>query len=397
MGTAISTSGVRAAAALFTVLSGPMLVGVPAARAKVGPRVTIAVYGDSIVEGYSIPDVLRDALIPRLDAGLASTGGFEVAGDGLIPATAFRWHFNRYTVSGLEPERPDAWDLSGVGASSFGVDGPSGYSAVAVSPQATATAPIDAPEVAVLFTKFAGSGVFTVTAGAETFAIDARSTGPPAPSEQWITVPAGAHTLTVHGPSSGSVIFDGVIVRAPVTPGRIGVEVENLGHGGHVLTQDSAPRIIASLRQQRFDISVFLSATLWAFRAAAGDRRYETLYANELRARVGLVRAYGGLCLIADSSPLPLPAAVLARFAAIDRQVAREQGCAYTGILAHLWNAMTAFRTGATLIDDIHPRASGYRLMARALVPRLVELVRQRVRSRSSHAPGPGPGPGGPL
>jgi lysophospholipase L1-like esterase len=391
MGTGKATSGARVAAALFTVLFGLMLVGVPTAGAKVGPRVTIAVYGDSVVEGYSIPDVLRDALIPRLGDDLAGVGGFEVAATGLIPVTAFRWHFNRYTVDGLDAPRPDAWDLFGVGAATFGVDGPSGYSAVAVSPRATATTAIDAPLVAVLFTKFAGSGVFTVTAGGKTFAIDARSSGPPTPSEQWITVPPGAHTITVHGPSSGSVIFDGVIVRAPVTPGRIGVELENLAHGGHVLTQDSGPRIVASLRQQRFDISVFLSATLWAFRAASGDRRYETLYANELRARVGLVRAYGGLCLIADSSPLPLPAVVLARFAAIDRQVARERGCAYTGALAHLWSAATAFRTGTTLIDDIHPRALGYRLMAEALAPRLVSLVRQRVRTRTRT-----PRPGGP-
>ncbi len=41
---------------------------------------------------------------------------------------------------------------------------------------------IDGPFVAVLFTKFNGSGIFTVTAGSQTYSIDARSIGPPTPS-----------------------------------------------------------------------------------------------------------------------------------------------------------------------------------------------------------------------
>ena len=37
---------------------------------------------------------------------------------------------------------------------------------------------------------------------------------------------------------------------------------------------------------------------------------------------------------------------------------------------------------GMTLIDGVPPRAPGYRLMADALVPQLIKLVRQRVRTR---------------
>jgi hypothetical protein len=379
MGTATSNCPRRLAAVLVAVLAG-LLVGAPAAaQAKVGPRVTIGVFGDSVVEGYTIPHFLEDSLVPQLRAGLVRTGGFESPGVGLIPASVFRWKFNQYTVAGTsELPRPDAWTLSGFSAKFPGPDGLSGYSAIALSPSVTATAPIDGPYVGVLFTKFAGSGVFSVTAGGQNFPIDAGSTGPPAPTEQWITVPPGTKSITVNGPSTGSVIFDGVIVRGPVTPGHIGVEVENLGHMGHRLSQDSAPRILASLVQQRFDISVFLSAYIWEF-AADGTKGY----AAELRSRIKLSRSYGGLCMVVDPSPLPPElGSLIASFQAVDRQVAKQEGCVYFGGLAHLWNPVTAVKTGMTLIDGVHPRAPGYRLMAQALVPQLIKLVRQRVRTR---------------
>jgi lysophospholipase L1-like esterase len=387
MGTAIKLNCTRRlAAALVAVLSGLLLAGAPAhGQVKVGPRVTIAAYGDSVVEGYTIPHYLRDSFVPQLRQRVAQVGGFELGGTGLIPATIFRWNFNKYTVAGTsQVPRGDAWTLAGLSAKVPGPDGLSGYSAIALSPSVTASAPIDGPFVALLFTKFVGGGVFTVTAGGQTFSIDSGSIGPPTPTEQWITVPPGTKTITVHGPATGSLIFTGAIVRGPVTPGHIGVEVENLGHMGHRLTQDSAPRIIAALQQQRFDISVFLSSYIWEFAAAGGGNKFEQGYASELRNRVRLVRSYGGLCLIADPSPLPpiLGPKVIARFVAINRQVASEMGCAYTSALVHLWNPLTAVKTGMTLVDGVHPRAPGYRLMANALAPILAKMVRDRVRTR---------------
>jgi hypothetical protein len=374
----------RRLVALLVMLAATVLLAAPGAGAAVGPRVTIGVYGDSVVEGYTIPHYLQNSLVPRLRTGLAADG-FEANGIGLIPASVFRWHFSKYTVAGTaEVPRADAWTLSGFSAQYPGPDGPSGYSAIALSPQVTASAPIDpaAPFVAVLFTKFMGSGVFTVTAGGQTFSIDARSTGPPTPSEEYITVPPGTKTITVHGPSSGSLIFDGVINRGPVTPGRIGVEVENLGHMGHRLTQDSAPRILQSLLQQQFDISVFLPAYIWEFAAAGGGSKYEKGYQQELENRIGLVKTYGGLCLIADPSPLPaVLGSVIPRFAAIDRRVAKAEGCVYTRALSHLWNPATAVKNGITLVDGVHPQSPGYRLMANALVPILQKMVRDRVRA----------------
>jgi len=374
----LARRGSRAAGTLAAVVSGLLFAGVCVADADVGRRVTVGVYGDSVVEGYTIPDFLRTSLVPQLRAGLTRAGGFQSGGSGLIPMSPFRWHFSDYTVAGKDAVRPDAWILDGF--NSTGVDGPSGYGAIASASTATATAPIDGPIIDVLFTKFPGSGVFTVTAGSRTFTIDARSSGPPTSTEQLITVPTDARTITVHGPSSGILVFNGVIVRKAVGAGRVGIELENLGHMGQTLEAISAPRILATLRQQRFDVSVFLTAYLWELRAAGGDKQYEAAYARELRARAGLVRGYGGLCLIADPSPLPVAASISSAFAAVDRRVAHDEGCAYTGALTHLWDAASGVRTGITLIDGVHPRASGYRLMTAVLVPELIKLIRARVR-----------------
>lgn len=388
MGTAKTNCIRRSTAVLVAAIAGCALAAVPAADAVVGPRVTIAMYGDSVTEGYTIPHYLRDSLVPRIRAGLTKVGGFETPGVGLIPASVFRWHFNKYTVAGTnELPRLDSWTLSGFSAMNPGPDGLSGYSAIALGPTVTASAPIDptAPFVAILYTKFAGSGVFTVTAGGQSWSIDANSTGPPTPTQQWITVPPGTTSINVHGPATGSMIFDGVINRGPVSTGRIGVEVENLAHMGHRLSQDFAPRIISALLQQRFDISVFLSAYIWEFAAAGGGNKYEKGYASELHNRIGLIKSYGGLCLVADPSPLPLALGpVIARFQTIDRQVAERSGCVYTKALAHLWNPSTAVARGITLVDGVHPRSPGYRLMADVLVPMLVKMVRERVRTRGS-------------
>jgi hypothetical protein len=373
--------GVVAVAVAVAVAAAGLAAAAPVAGGKVGRRITVAVYGDSVVEAYTIPGYLRHGFVPALGAAVARAGGFEPGGAGLIPMTPFRWRFNRYTVFGGERPAAGGWVLAGY--ASHSLDGPSGYSALATSPQASATAPIDAPDVAVLFTKFAGAGRFTVTAGASSWTIDAGSTGPPAPTEAWLTMPAGARTITVHGPSGGSLVLDGVISRRPVTAGRVQLEMENLGHMGHTLSDDSEPRIAASLTAQRFDVSVFAADYIYQYSAqydAPHRTRHEADYVGALRAHAGRVRAYGGLCLIADSSPVPLGATVLAQFAAIDRREARSLGCAYTSALGRLWNPATAVREGLTLIDGSHPTGAGYARIAAALTPAVLRLVRARLR-----------------
>jgi lysophospholipase L1-like esterase len=341
--------------------------------AGAGRRVTIAVFGDSVAEAYTVPDFLQRGLVPQIESSLVGAG-FERGGVGLIPVTPFRWHFNRFVPYTVGPAPGDGWLLIGYGLA--GTDGPSGYSGLASSPAASATAPISDPLVGVLYTKNTSSGEFTVTAGSSTWTIDAHSTGPPTPTETWLVMPAGASAITVHGPASGTLLFDGVVGRRPVGAGRVQVEVDNLGHMAHLLGRDYSSRVAASLTEQRYDISVFMGAYLSELIAASEPDDYrETQYATALREHAALVRSYGGRCLIVDPSPIPVPPKIAARYAAIDRRAAREDGCAYSGALARLWKSETSVRQGLTLNDDIHPTAAGYALIVRALRPELEKLV----------------------
>jgi lysophospholipase L1-like esterase len=343
-----------------------------------GRRVTIAVFGDSVAEAYTVPDFLSRGLVPQLETAFVADG-FERGGVGLIPVTPFRWQFNHYVPVSLGPAPADGWLLIGYGLA--GTDGPSGYSGLASTPAATATTPISDPLVGVLYTKSTASGPFTVTAGGQTWTIDAHSTGPPTPTETWLVMPAGARSITVHGPTSGTLLFDGVVGRRPVGAGRVQVEVDNLGHMAHLLGRDFSSRVAAALTEQRYDVSVFLGAYLSELLAASqpGDFR-ENQYVTGLREHAGLVRAYGGRCLIVDPTALPIPPVIAARYASIDRRAAKEDGCAYSDAISGLWSSSTSVARGLTLADDIHPTAAGYRLIVRALEPELVALVRGVVR-----------------
>ncbi|HWH09986.1 MAG TPA: SGNH/GDSL hydrolase family protein [Solirubrobacteraceae bacterium] len=359
----------------------------PAATA--GPRqpVTIAVFGDSVVESATFPGFLRYGLIPELRTHLGRTAGLVLGGEGFVPAYPLRWTFHGGISPGNGPPGPTGWLVSGYGSRVPGRDGLSGYSAITRSSRATATTAIDAPYVDVLFDRSAAAGVFSVTAGGRTFVIDAHGTGRSTPADEWITVPASARTVTVHGPTSGVLTFDGVIVRGRIPAGRIGVEIENLGHSGHYLATDSNPRNLAGLRAERFDISVFMASYKRELDAAAGDpAASEAAYATELRERVGLARGTGGACVIAAPSPLPVPPSVTSAFDAVDRRVAGDDGCTYTSALSALWDPATAVKTGLTIVDGIHPAAAGYRLIARALAPVLASLVHKRAGTGGGRA-----------
>ncbi len=366
-------------AAFVTLAAGPAGL-VDRASAHTGPRVTVALYGDSVVEAYTVPHFLQNGLSPLLEDGLVAAG-FSRGGSGFIPATPFRWKLkNKFAIGGMgNPQPPDGWLLNGFGTQT-GLNGPSGYSARAISPQATATAPIDAPTVAVLYTKYAGGPTFTASAGGQTWAISTNSTGPAQPTELWLDVPAGATTLTITGPESGQFIFAGAISRRPVVPGTVQTEVEDLGHMGHLLGQDLTQLVQESIVQQQFNVSVFLGGYLYAEEAnSQNTARRAREYQSNLRKYVDLIRTYQGKCLIADPSPLPVPASLVGRFNAIDRSVARAGGCTYTSALSHLWSPATSVARGLTLVDGIHPTAAGYRLIVKALMPALKRLVRASV------------------
>ncbi len=348
-----------------------------AATGHNGPRVTVALYGDSVTEGYTIPNFLTNSLAPQLQDGLVRSG-FSRGGTGFIPATPFRWKFKPTLVIGGTGKQPaKGWLLNGFGTQA-GTSGLSGYSALAIAPTATATAPIDAPTVAVLYTKYVGGPTFTASAGGQSWTIDTSSIGSPQPTETWLTVPAGATTLTITGPPSGELIFDGAISRRPVVTGTIQTEVEDLGHEGHLLGEDLRTLVGDSIAQQHFSVSIFLGGYLYITEAAAGSaNRRAKQYSNAIQNYADLVRTAGGSCLIADPTPLPAPAKLIARFDAIDRNIAASSGCAYTSALSHLWSAQTAVAKKLTIIDGIHPAAAGYRLIVKALLPSVAKLVRQ--------------------
>jgi lysophospholipase L1-like esterase len=326
-----------------------------------------------------VPDFLQDGLSPLLEDALVKAG-FPRGGTGFIPATPFRWTLKRsFVIGGMGSQPAKGWLLDGFGTQS-GLDGLSGYSALAESPAATATAPIDAPTVAVLFTKYRGGPNFTASAGGQTWTISTNSSGPPQPTQVWLTVPAGSKTLTITGPDYGRFVFDGAISRRPVAPGTVQVEVENLGHMGHLLGQDLSQLVAESIVQQRFNVSVFLGGYLYIEEAnAQSENTRAKQYSAALHRYINLIRTYGGQCLIADPTPLPAPAKLVARFDAIDRTVAQAEGCTYSGALTHLWSASTSVAKGLTLVDDIHPTAAGYRLIIKALMPALTKLVRASV------------------
>jgi hypothetical protein len=340
--------------------------------------VTVAVFGDSVAEGYTIPHYLRDGLVPQLRRAMAPLG-FAAGGVGLIPATPVRWHFNAAATNGaIAPV--DGWQLFGYGTQP-GLDGPSGYSAVTTSPLASATATVTDPHIEVLYTTTPDPGGFTVTVPGRAWTIDTFRPGPPVDSSTQIVLPPGTQELTVHGPNSGSLTFEGVVARRDPVPGPAQVEIDNLGHAGKLPDSDLAPRVQQSLVAQRYDVSVFLFGYIGALLASPFER-YRYQHSMILRGR--LARAGGGQCVIAAPTPMPVPAGVLGHLATIDRRIARRTGCAYTSVLSRLWpSPVAAERRGWVLADDIHPTAAGYRLVARALAPMIARLARPRGAGRA--------------
>ena len=79
-------------------------------------------------------------------------------------------------------------------------------------------------------------------------------------------------------------------------PGRIQVEVSNLAHAGNLPSTSLAPRVIASLRRERYDVSVYLWGFLGELVAKSGKDRQT--YTRALLERARIARAGHGQCLI---------------------------------------------------------------------------------------------------
>jgi lysophospholipase L1-like esterase len=339
-------------------------------------RVTVALFGDSTTQGYHLAHPLRDGLAARLSGELARRG-YARGAQGLVPAMPQRFAFNAVSPFGAVRPARNGWLISGYSWKA-GAAGPSGYSAYTISPRATARTTVDGSQVQVLYEAAPFAPAFTVTAGSASWTID-PALQPAGPASTSLDLPAGARTVTVHGPvQPGPMAFDGLVVHRAARPGRTQVEISNLGHAGHGPGADLNARTVSELRAQAYDVSVLF----WAPLAEIFDPHpgpVQASYVSSLLQRARLARESGS-CLIVGAYPLPTPRAVTARVRSADRAIAAQAGCAYTSALSRLWNARTAIRRGWVILDGVHPTPRGYRRIARALAPALARLVRAAAR-----------------
>ena len=342
-------------------------------------RVTVALFGDSVTQSIMIPDFVQDGLGGQLQDQLTSLG-FQPGGLGFVPAAPYQFSFNADELLDEQPTPTGGWATVGYGKA-IAQDGPSGYSAITPWPQATASLSVPNPDVDVLYTSTSSDCPFTVTAGAESWSIDTYLPGPPVAAQVAITLPVSGAVLTVHGPSCGQLTFDGIVAEQPVAPGAVQIEIDNLGHAGHLPWADFQPRVREALIEQRYDLSVFM----WGYIAELlADRATIAPYLGVMEARAKIARMNGGSCLIVQPAPIAVSTASVALVKREDETVAAREGCMYTTVLAHLWpNAGWAEQHGLLLVDGVHPTAAGYTEIARALAPVVASLVRGRP-SRSS-------------
>jgi hypothetical protein len=353
---------------------GVALSGSASRRPATG-RVTVAVFGDSVVESLLVRNYLERGLVPQLERAVWSLG-FAPGGVGLIPALTFRWHFSHVAPFGATSIPRHGWATNGFMFLPGG-EGPSGYSARASSPLATATVAVSDPEIEVLFTSTSVACSFKVSAAGRMWTIDTFRHGPATDTGTWITLPAGRHELAIHGPSCGRLVFDGVVARRPLQPGKVQVEVDDLGHSGELPYFHFGPPVQQALIGQRYDISVFLYGYF-----GEGLGGHWARYLRAVTARARIAREHGGRCLIVQPTPIAVPQSSVTIVSGLDRTAARREGCSYTTVLAHLWsNAATAERRRLIFTDGIHPTAAGYKLIAHALAPVIAQMVRARVQS----------------
>jgi hypothetical protein len=363
--------------ALLAVALAVVVTPTAGAARRPGTRVTIGLFGDSVTESLLVPNFLKEGLAPQLDQAEAGLG-FVAGGAGLIPAAPYRWHFSKWAQYSVRPIPTNGWLTIGYGAASPGIDGPSGYSAVATSPLATATVAVSDPDVEILYTSSTVPCTFTVSAAGHTWTINTYRSGPAIDTETPIVLPSGRHELTVHGPSCGALSFDGAVAERPVPPGQVQVEVDNLGHSGELPWVSFSTRVQESLIEQRYAISVFLYGYIGE---VVGSPQQLKPYVSTLEARARIAREHGGACLIVAPTPIEVPKAAVTLVSKMDRTAAREAHCTYTTALTHLWSSPAAAEAkGLVLVDGVHPSATGYTLMVHALAPIITQMIRAHLR-----------------
>jgi hypothetical protein len=256
------------------MLAGTLVISaVTGARATPGPsaahasrRVTVGLFGDSVTEGLVIPHFLTQGLAAQLTRAEAANG-YSPGGVGFIAADEHLWHFNAYGSFGFSKTPADGWSIVGAQDGDRlepGTDGISGYSARTVSPHATASTTVNAPDIEVLYASSTRQCDFRVTSGARTWTIGTYRPGTVAAEETPIVLGPGKHSLTVHGatcPGSkkpGRLIFDGVIAHKPVTAHTTQFQFDDDGHSGVLPSTDLAPRVEEGIVAQHYTVTALL-------------------------------------------------------------------------------------------------------------------------------------------
>jgi len=357
--------GVALAAALVLVA----LLSAPAAQAR---RVSIAIVGDSVQEGYTAADFADDfasidprnaGLAPELRRLLASRTG-EQPGAGFVPAHPALWRFT------------GDWLHVGYGFGAAGPFGASGYAAETTDPTGTATIEVAEPEVSVLYWRGPGGGTFRVSAGGRTWRIPTAAARSDGGGETRLDLPTGTRTLTVTGPADGGLVrFTGLLARRPAPRHATQYEVSNLAHAGRRAGEDVTPANRQAFEKLDIDLSLIMSGTTDELTSNLLHSSKELDdYDGGLRLRARVARRTGR-CVIVPPAPLPVRRSIQRDYFRVARRVAGEEGCGFAPVLSRVWTSPHASVAGRLTKDGMHPTRAGYRRIAKALVPVIVEAL----------------------
>jgi hypothetical protein len=335
----------------------------PVAAAK---RITVAVVGDSVQEGYTAADYTDDfasivparaGLVPVLRQVLAGETGAR-PGAGFIPAHPARWK-----LSG-------DWLETGYGFGTAGPFGASGYGFETTDSSATATIDVAERDVAVLYWRGPGGGTFTVSAGGRTWPIDTSAARSEGGGETWLHLPDGAGTVTITGPADGRLIrFTGLLARRPAPRHAIQYEVSNLAHAGRRAGEDITPANREAFERLGIDVTLIMSGTTDEMTSDyIGGGRWIKDYDGGLRYRARVARRTGR-CVIVPPAPLPVKTWIQRAYFRVGKRVAREEHCTFAHLLSHVWPSSKASIAKRLTKEGVHPTTAGYVRISRALVP----------------------------
>jgi hypothetical protein len=341
----------------------------PAAEAK---RITVAIIGDSVQEGFTAADYADNfAGIDPAQAGLAPVlrqildGQTRNApGTGFIPAHPALWRLT------------GGWLETGYGFGAAGPFGASGYAFETNDPAATASIDLPERDVAVLYWRGPGGGTFTVSAGGQSWQIDTSAPRPDGGGETWVHLPAGAGTLSITGPSDGGLVrFTGLIARQPAPARGIQYEVSNLAHAGRRVGEDLTPANRQAFLRLGIDLTLIMSGTTDEMTSDyIGGSRWLKDFEGGLRYRARLARQTGR-CVIVPPAPLPVKRWVQRAYFRVDKRVAREEGCQFAHLLSHIWSSSKASIAKRLTKEGVHPTRAGYVRIARTLLPTMARAL----------------------